>query len=118
MWGPHPSRAILYDALGRQIQSAKSRTQYQMQMLPDGGVEMDAEELVEMTFRNIDGVLRSVTPIEIGAVAFSTLWHSLLGLGGDEKAVTPIFNWNDTRSRADAVALSRRLGADWMHART
>jgi len=114
--GTSSVRAILYDALGRQIRGAESRTPYQMHTLPDGGVEMDPDELVNMTCRNIDGVLRNVS--EIGAVACSTLWHSLLGLGGDGRPITPIFNWNDTRSRADALTLSQRLGADWLHART
>src|SRR6266545_655251 len=35
--------------------------------------------------------------------------------GGD--AVTPLYNWSDTRSAPDARALRLRLGADWIHER-
>jgi gluconokinase len=109
---------MLYEGLGREVQGAEGRSPYQMKIMPDGGVEMDADELLEMTCANIDLILCGAGSLQIGAVACSTFWHSLLGLGKDERPVTPIYNWNDTRSRTDAATLSQRLGADWMHART
>jgi hypothetical protein len=41
--GTSSVRAILHDALGRQIRGAESHTPYQMKILADGGVEMDAD---------------------------------------------------------------------------
>lgn len=79
-----------------------------MKILADGGVEMDADELVGMTCCCIDAVLEGAGPIEIGAVACSTFWHSMLGVGRDGSPATPIYDWSDTRSRPDAVTLSRR----------
>jgi gluconokinase len=56
--GTSSLRAILYDALGRHVQGAERHTPYQMSILVDSGVEMDADELVGMTCRSIDAALQ------------------------------------------------------------
>ncbi|HEY6290547.1 MAG TPA: gluconokinase [Terriglobia bacterium] len=118
--GTSSVRALLYDALGRAVEGVENHTPYQMRTTPDGGVEMDADELVAITCRNLDPVLERAGKLvqDTCGVACCTFWHSLLGVGPDGKAVTPIYNWNDTRSREDAADLAARLGVEWVHART
>jgi len=118
--GTSSVRAVLYDALGRAVEGAESRTVYQMRATPDGGVEMDPDELFEITCRNVDELLRQAGELgrQICGVGGCTFWHSMLGVGEDGKAATPIYNWSDTRSAPDAAALAERLGVEWVHSRT
>jgi len=118
--GTSSVRAVLYDALGRAVEGVASHSAYQMRTTPDGGVEMDPDELVAIAVRTLDEVLVRAGSLieEAAAVATCTFWHSLLGVGADDRAVTPLYNWNDTRSRQDAADLAARLGAEWVHAGT
>jgi len=122
--GTSSVRALLYDALGCAIEGAESRIAYRMQTTPDGGVEMNADQLCALTCRTIDELLQRASELisDLGeamcGVALSTFWHSLLGIGTDGKAVTPLYNWSDTRSAADADVFSQLFGVEWIHSRT
>ncbi len=52
------------------------------------------------------------------AVGISCFGHSLLALDRDEKPLTELLGWRDTRSAAAAERLRRRLDPDAVHART
>ena len=122
--GTSSVRAMLYDGLGRAIEGLESRTVYQMRATPDGGVEMDTDELCAITMNNIDVALQQASArvadlrASLCGVALSTFWHSLLGVGEDGQAVTPLYNWNDTRSAAEAQVFSQSFGTEWIHTRT
>lgn len=122
--GTSSARAVLYDAQGRLLEGAESRFEYQMTATADGGVEIEADRLVEILSQVIDEMLeraRLLVPDLASAlcgVGGCTFWHSLLGVGADGQAVTPLYNWNDTRSAPDATLLDDRLGHDYLHART
>jgi gluconokinase len=117
--GTSSVRAIVYDALGRAV-GAGTHVGYQMDATPDGGVEIEADRLLSIICDCIDGVLRGAAslPNRLGGVACSTFWHSLVGVDADGRALTPVFIWNDTRSREDAADLAARLDVDSVHART
>jgi gluconokinase len=122
--GTSSVRAVLYDAMARQLENIEGRTHYQMTATQDGGVEIDADELIEIIYRTIDECLdqaklqlRDVDEA-ICAVGYSNFWHAVLGVDSQGKAITPLYNWSDTRSADDAQALGERLGADWIHSRT
>lgn len=91
-----------------------------MKITPEGGAEINADELHAILCRNIDEAIDRAGNLarEICSVGFCTFWHSLLGIDGDGKAVTPVYNWSDTRSRKDADELSAQAGAEWIHQRT
>lgn len=118
--GTSSTRAVLYDARGVMIEGIESRTAYQMETTPDGGVQMDADELCAIIGHNLDELLRQAGPAaaQIAGVAMCTFWHSLLGVDVNNHAVTPIFNWNDTRSADDVATLSRMADPAWLQART
>jgi gluconokinase len=50
-------------------------------------------------------------------VATSTFWHTLVGLGPDDRPRTPVYSWADTRSAGAVEALRRRLDEKAYHAR-
>jgi gluconokinase len=118
--GTSSARAVLYDARGVMIESCESRTTYQMQTTPDGGVEMDADTLCEIICHNLDELILQAGEAaeKICGAAMCTFWHSLLGVDQNDQAITPIYNWNDTRSADDVTALSRMIDPKWLHART
>jgi len=117
--GTSSVRAIVYDALGRAM-GAGTHLGYQMDTTPDGGVEIDADRQLGIIGECIDGALRDAANLQarLGGVACSTFWHSLVGVGADGRALTPVFIWNDTRSREDAAGLAVRVDVDSVHART
>lgn len=118
--GTSSVRASLYDVLGRAVEGAEGRIAYEMKTTPDGGVEMDADELFDITCRTIDELLQRPPDLldALCGVGMCTFWHGLLGVGDKGRAVTPIYSWNETRSRADADRLAEQLGVEWVHSRT
>jgi gluconokinase len=121
--GTSSARAALYDSRGRQIENAGGRIHYQMTATQDGGVEIDADRLIEIICGTIDECLSEAALLmpdlrgAIRAVGYSNFWHAMLGVDGAGDAVTPLYNWSDTRSAPDARALGKRLGVDWIHER-
>jgi len=118
--GTSSVRAIVYDALGRAVGGAGTHIAYQMDTTPDGGVEIDADRQLGIIGECIDGALGEAPSLQgrLGGVACSTFWHSLVGVDANGRALTPVFIWNDTRSREDAAQLAARLDVDSVHART
>jgi gluconokinase len=116
--GTSSTRAFVYDRLGHSLGGARIR--YTWRTTPDGGVEVDADHLVDWTLEAIDGALEQVGDrrVEIAAVGVSTLWHSLVGVGANGSAVTPLYAWSDTRATAAATELRSRLDEAAVHART
>lgn len=122
--GTSSVRAVLYDLSGRQVENVEGRTRYRMTATPDGGVEIEASQLIEIICATIDECLREAAlhlpdlNDAISAVGYSNFWHAMMGVDRDGESVTPLYNWSDTRSAADAKALGKRLSAEWIHQRT
>ncbi|MCW5968865.1 MAG: gluconokinase [Blastocatellales bacterium] len=122
--GTSSARAVLYDRQGRLLEGAESRFEYVMTATPDGGVEIEADRLLEILSLVIDELLeraRALIPdlaSALGGVGGCTFWHSVLGVDDLGRALTPLYNWNDTRSAPDATLLDEKLGRDWLHSRT
>lgn len=122
--GTSSVRAVIYDSQARALEGIEGRTHYQMTATADGGVEIDADKLSEIICRTIDECLdraKAVLPdLEeaIGCVGYSNFWHAMIGIDGDGRAITPLYNWSDTRSAPDAGTLAEELGAGWIHERT
>jgi gluconokinase len=118
--GTSSVRALVYDAAGRAVEGAAARGAVPPRATPDGGVEVDAEALVACTADVLDALARNA-PGALGAVqavGASTFWHSLLGVDGQGRAVTPVFLWADARSFAAACGLREALDERAVHART
>jgi gluconokinase len=118
--GTSSTRALLWDAAGREVEGVRAQSQYRMNTTPDGGVEMPAEDFVRYVGECVDQALQQAGSRAgaIRAVGISTYWHSLIGLDEAGVPVTPIYSWADTR----AGGAARELRAKWdeaaVHART
>ena len=118
--GSSSVRAMLFDALGRDVEGLKAQIPYSMQTTPDGGVETPADELFELTCLAVDELLAAAGPLAdgIGCVGVACFWHSLLGVDAEGRAITPVFTWADTRSERAAERLRRTLDEASVHRRT
>ena len=109
--------AIGYDALGRPLPGADARVGCEPTTTPDGGSELNPEELVAATASATDRCL-AAAPGPPAAVGASVFWHSLLALDADGRPLTRLITWADTRSAGAARALRARLDETAVHART
>lgn len=118
--GTSSLRVLLYDALGNAVDGIEGRVTYAMRMTADGGVEIDADKLVALTCRALDEALQQAKdlPEKICGVGLCTFWHSLLGVDRDGRPLTPLYSWNDTRSRFAARKLAERIDSVAAHSRT
>jgi gluconokinase len=117
--GSSSVRALCFDATGRAL-SVERQLRYELDTTPDGGVEVDAERLFALTADALDGLLADLgrQAGAVAGVAMSTFWHTVLGVGADGRARTPVYSWADTRSAAAVETLRNRLDEKAYHART
>ena len=73
-------RSSLWDERGRS-QGEAAQLEHRARSAPDGTAELDPEALLERVAQAIDAAMEDAPEIE--AVATSTFWHALLGLGDD-----------------------------------
>ncbi|HEY7041855.1 MAG TPA: gluconokinase [Methylomirabilota bacterium] len=118
--GTSSARARVFDERGRARSGAEGHVAYEPRTTPDGGVELDAEPLLDAVARAVDECLAGCggPAREIAAVGASVFWHSLLALDAAGRPLTPILTWADTRSAAAARALRRELDEPAVHQRT
>ncbi|MEJ7811984.1 MAG: gluconokinase [Gemmatimonadaceae bacterium] len=139
--GTSSVRVFLYDRLLRNL--GGSQLPYVWSTTPDGGVEIAADLVVDHAIAAVDRALAgdftrpSAVPSAgdpsdanppdatmpraartIAAVGVSAFWHTLVGVGADGAAVTPIYAWSDTRAARAAAVLRERLDERAIHART
>jgi gluconokinase len=118
--GTSSTRAMLFDARGVAVPDVAAQTPYKMRLTPDGGVEADADDLVEVAAGVIDEALAEAGPLagRIAGVGTSCFWHSLLAVAEDGRARTPVYTWADDRSAAAVDALRGVLDETVLHDRT
>lgn len=111
---------LLFDAAGREQAGFGEHLTYQLTTTPDGGVELDADQLLELCVKCLVKLHDQLqgSPIRPAAVAFDTFWHSFLGVDKDGKPTTPIVHLFDTRSAPEAKELEQKLDMRAVHART
>ena len=114
--GSSSARATLYDDAGAPVPGGAQRVEYHARVTADGGVEHDAQRLLEAAVSCIDAVLPAAR--DVAAVGISTFWHGLLGFDRAGQPVTPLYMYSDTRSAGEAEALGRRLDEAAVRVRT
>jgi gluconokinase len=77
--------------------------------------ERDPKRLAEVT-RRVMGTALGRRAVD--AAGLSCFGHSLVALDGRRRPLTPILDWRDVRSAAQARELGRRLGREELHQRT
>ena len=110
-------RAALFDDRGQEVPGASARRQRD----PEADfTELHPDSLVVDVIETIDELLtyHFHSHAQIDLIAISTFWHSLIGIGGDERPTTPLFTWADTRAAQFANELRSRFSEQEIHART
>lgn len=112
--GSSSVRALLFDAEAHQMEGFGAQVAYRIRTTPDGGAEIDADELLQHTLDCLDELHRQVHAASyyVSAVGGSAFWHSFLGVDAGGKPTLPILHLLDTRC---AEYISRVPDA---HART
>ncbi len=116
--GSSSVRAELYDGKGTRVEDSETQLGYELEYAPDGGVTKDADELLELAARAIDGALSDAGDDAISGVAMSTFWHSVLGLDREGRPTTPVLYWADRRAAGAARELREGLDEAAVHRRT
>lgn len=118
--GSSSVRALMFDARGLQVHLSESQIPHRLHTSPDGGSEADPETLFELVSESIDQalVLAESRLSDIGAVATSSFWHSLMGVDRTGHPTSPVFMWADKRSGDDVDRLRQTLDAKSMHQAT
>ena len=114
--GSSSVRATLHDGSGNAVEGTETQLDYELDYRSDGGVVTDADALLDLVVRAIDGTLSEDSTVS--AVAMSTFWHSLVGLDRDGRPTTPIITWADRRPAHAASLLRDRLDEAEIHRRT
>ncbi|MCA1594405.1 MAG: gluconokinase, partial [Acidobacteria bacterium] len=116
--GTSSVRAALYDGRGREVAGTQARVARSFRTTRDGGAEDDAEDIVGQVEAVIDGVLARTSSTRVEAFALACFWHSLVGVDGEGRALTPVYGWADTRAAREVEELRRRFDERETHART
>jgi gluconokinase len=118
--GSSSVRASLYDRMGRYVNGTEVQLPYIFKATSGDGAEMDADWLVDIIARAVDGTLSLAKDKanRIAAVATTTFWHSVLGIDREGRPTTPILTWADRRAADDAAELRGRLDEAAVHGRT
>ena len=116
--GTSSTRAAFYGGDGRSIAGRSHQVQYTPTLTRDGGVELDAQRLLEAVVECLDAIHPNRPPEETRAVGLATFWHGLLGFDAGGHPITPIYMWADTRSAREAQVLRSALDDEAVHART
>jgi gluconokinase len=114
--GSSSVRAEFYDGSGNREEG--TRLGYELEYTPDGGVTKDADELLDLVVRAIDGALDRAGDAPVSGVAMSTFWHSVLGLDREGRPTTPVLSWADRRAAGAARELRDSLDEAAAHRRT
>jgi gluconokinase len=116
--GSSSVRAELYDGSGTREEGTETKLGYELEYTPDGGVVNDADELLGLVVRAIDGALSNAGDSPVSGVAMSTFWHSVLGLDREGRPTTPVLTWADRRAAGTARELRESLDEAAVHRRT
>ena len=99
--GTSSVRTMAYDLKGLLIPNLSTQRHYTATYTTDGGAFFDPIHLREQTFACIDDVLQLPAAAQVNflAVGVDTFVTNLLGVDNDGTPLTPVYLWNDTRSR-------------------
>lgn len=117
--GTSHARAQLFDRLGNAVPGIEGRQSYQFTILPEGGIEMDANELLAHIIGSIDQVLERSGRLakDISGVAVCTFVSNILGIDRNGRAVTPLIPYSDTRPAAETRLLRQQRDEEATHQR-
>jgi gluconokinase len=117
--GSSSVRAIVFDARACSLANLTAQVKYQFRTTPDGGVEIDADPLLEHCVHVIDEMVGGLgdRAKRIAAVASDCFVMSILGVDAQGNAVTPVYTYADSRGARKVEELRRELDERKSHQR-
>ena len=117
--GTSSLRAMLYDERAQFVKGCDAQIKYRVHTTPDGGNELDADNMFRCANRAIDQLLEKAgrRAKHIAAVASDSLVSNVLGVDEDGRAVTPVFTYADTRNAREVGELRAQLDERATHQR-
>src|SRR5512135_3424965 len=108
--GTSSVRSLLFDAATNVVEGMEARRAHVFQVGQDGAVEADADELLRLLCECIDETLARAgsDAAHIAGVAACTFVSNIVGVDAQERAVTPVITYADTRAAPDAAGLRHR----------
>lgn len=118
--GSSSVRTLLFDGAARQMPKIGAQLQYRVDTTPNGGVEVDPAELLQLTYECLSATHDQLESgnIRPDMLAFSGFWHSFLGIDRAGAPTTPLVHLFDTRSAKAAEELRGMVDAVDLHRRT
>ncbi len=118
--GTSSVRAALYDHNANPVIGSSVKMLRLLATSADGAAEIDAETTFDQVIEVVDGVLAKTARRrgEIGHVAISAFWHSLVGVDARGRPTTNVLGWADRRSRHYTALLRKRFDERVVHDRT
>ncbi len=122
--GTSSLRTSLFTTAAQRLTATTAQELYPLHTTADGGAEFAPILLREAALRCLSATLRamrgdpSLAGAKIVGIGTSCFWHSLVGIGRENTAITPVITWADSRCKADAAALREEFDERGTHART
>src|SRR6202521_4398222 len=122
--GSSSTRSALFDEEGHVVATTSACREYSVRYTAEGGAELSPLLLRRAVASSLGETLKarrdssSLRQIPIGATGASAFWHSLLGVDGKDRPITPVFTWADSRCAPDSAQLRGEFDERKIHART
>src|SRR6185295_4649647 len=88
--GSSSVRTLAFDRKGREIEGLGRQLKYDKVETPDGGIEIDADELASLSIACIEAIHEQIGErgLQTDAIACSAFWHCFLGVDTGGSATT------------------------------
>jgi gluconokinase len=117
--GSSSVRAALHDRHGRSLRGSAVQVPYAWETGLDGSVRLAHQALLGLVGQALDELVAGGSASrEVVAVGVSCFFHSIIGMDGANRPMTPVLSWADTTSAAEAAELRGRLDGDQIHQST
>ena len=118
--GTSSVRTALFDRLGRAVEGVEARQRYEITTRAAGASEMDPDALLELVFTCLDRVVDQASNFgsRIKGIATCTFVNNILGIDPNNRAVTPLTTYADTRADTEVAGLRADFDEAVVHDRT
>lgn len=113
--GSTGTRAGVYDARGIPVQGHRHKVRHSFTTASDGAVTIDPHQVVDEAAACVSAVTEQLGDRVVAGVAIDTFASSLVGVGGDGRAVTLCYTYADSRCSPQLTALLGEFDIDEIH---
>ena len=111
--GTSACKAVVFDAHGSPIASATR--EYELHLTPDGGAELDTDEVSEQCLCVISDAAHRAPPGSVRALGISSQGEAFTAIGSDGRALCRAMVSSDTRAAHYAHEWTGRFGVEKLY---